>query len=48
MHYAPETFKTCSQGLPLLKFVNFTATHILREIKFWRIETVKNDIFGKF
>ena len=35
MHYAPETFKMISKGLTLLKFDHFTATPILREIKFW-------------
>ena len=37
VHYAPETFKMWSWGLTLLKFDNFTATKILREIKFWQI-----------
>ena len=33
-HYAPETFKMGSKGLTLLMFDQFTATQILREIKF--------------
>ena len=40
-HYAPETFKMCSQGLTLLKFGHFTATPILCKIKFLRIQTVQ-------
>ena len=45
MHYAPETYKMWSKGFTLLKFDNFTATQILREIKLWQIQTVKNVIF---
>ena len=40
MNYAPENFKMWSQGLTLLKFDHFTATQILREIKFWRIQSL--------
>ena len=47
-HYASETFKIWSLGLTLLKFVNFTDTQILREIKFWRIEMLKKCLFCKF
>ena len=41
MHYAPESFKMLNQGLTLLKFENFAATPILREIKFWPIQTIQ-------
>ena len=47
-HYAPETFRMRSLGLTLLKFVDFTPTAILREIKVWWIQTVQKVIFGNF
>ena len=47
-HYAPETFKMWSEGLTLLKFDNFTATPILRENKFWWIQTVRKRHFWQF
>ena len=34
-----------SLGLTLLKFDHFTATQILREIKFWQIQTVQKCSF---
>ena len=48
LHYAPETFKMWSWGLTLLKFDHFTATQILREIKFWWIHTVPRCYFCQF
>ena len=48
LHYASETFKMWRLGLTLLKFDNFTFTPDSREIKFWRIQTVHNVLFGNF
>ena len=45
LHYAPETFKMWSWSLTLLKFDHFTATQIVREIKFWQIQTVQKCCF---
>ena len=47
-HYAPETFKKWSLGLTLLKFDHLTAAQILREIQFWRIQTVHKWHFWQF
>ena len=43
-----QKLSKCEEGLTLLKFDDFTTTQILREIKFWWIETVKNVIFCNF
>ena len=48
LHYAPETFKMWSWSLTLLKFDHFTATQIVREIKFWQIQTVQKCHFWHF
>ena len=43
-----KTFKMGSYGLILLKFDDFTATPILREIRFWRNQTVQKCYFCNF
>ena len=42
-----QKFSKC-QVKEFWEFYNFTATRILREIKSWWIETVKNVMFGNF
>ena len=43
-----QKLSKCEEGLTLLKFDDFTTTQILREIKFWRIETVQKCHFCQF
>ena len=43
-----RNFQNVKLRLDFVKFDNFTATQILLEIKFWKIQTVHNVIFGNF